>query len=64
MSTFQPDKGDSLWAAVVKAKIFAKDQNGPVEMIFNGIKLVVDQDSLDHDIAEIYRLKRKCGEHI
>lgn len=66
MKKLEIDKGMSLWNAVAYAKERANiyTGTGEVEIVFNDIKLVVSCNSSEQDIAEIYRLKRKCGEYI
>lgn len=64
MKQVEIDKGMSLWSAVAKAKEAAYEEGyGIVQIIFNNVKLLISEDSQDGDIAEIYRLKRKCGEY-
>lgn len=64
MKRIEVDKGVSIYNAIATAKDVASQEYGVVEIVFNGILLTIDEDSVDHNIAEIYRLKCKCGEYI
>lgn len=51
-------KGMSIYNAVAYAKTeAAKTRYGIVDIEFNGIKLAVNEDSLDLDISTIYQLE-------
>ena len=62
MYTYMPESGRSLHQAVNNTRKIAKD-GGVCKLIFNDVLLYVDKNSLTDDIAEIYRLKCKCGEY-
>lgn len=62
MRSYEPEKGMSLYQAVNNARKIAKD-GGVCKLVFNDVLLYVDKNSLIDDIAEIYRLKCKCGEY-
>jgi hypothetical protein len=64
MKLIESIAGESLWNMITRAKELAEEEYGIVEAIFNDVKLRISEDSCEHDIAEIYRLKRKCGEYI
>lgn len=52
--------GFSIYKAVELAKLKARENRlGEVSFDFNGINLVVSRESLDLDIATIYRLECK-----
>lgn len=62
MYTYMPESGMSLHQAVNNTRKIAKDV-GVCKLVFNDILLYVGEDSCLADIAEIYRLKCKCGEY-
>lgn len=65
MFEYEAAAGMSLWVAIEEAQKFARYKKRRVVYLkFNGVLLRINEDSLDEDIAEIYRLKRKCKEFI
>jgi hypothetical protein len=53
----EAEPGQSIWQAVKMAKESASQiSNGEVVLMFNDIALRVNEDSVDSDIVEIYRL--------
>lgn len=63
MYKFEVEVGMSIYTAIQKA-IYKANIVGEVEFIFNDVKLRVYPNSCEYDVAEIYRLKRKCGEFL
>lgn len=65
MKTISAEAGMHIGQAIEYAKFEASQSGLPyaVKLVFNGVNLTVLHNSQLADIAEIYRLKRKCGEY-
>lgn len=64
MKTINAEAGMNIGQAIEYAKFEAfKGLPYSVKLVFNDIGTTVLHNSQLADIAEIYRLKRKCGEY-